>query len=236
MDSRAGQLCTHALQLPWRDAPPASGARVPRSEPRPPTAALDAASSASARADGRAFDATTDDRTLVDAAVAGDRAAFDLIVERYRRSVYQVCYRFVGHHEDASDLAQDAFIRAYRALGTFKGDAAFGTWIYRIAVNVCLNRLALKTPPHDALETEQIEETRAERPDEPVLRAERAALVKAAIARLPKKQRATLILRVYHDLPHDQIAVVLGSSVGAVKANFFHALQNLKRLLGGGPL
>ena len=68
------------------------------------------------------------------------------------------------------------------------------------------------------------------------MRAERAAIVKAAIARLPAKQRATLILRVYHDLPHEDIARVLGSSVGAVKANFFHALQNLKRLMSGGPL
>jgi RNA polymerase sigma-70 factor, ECF subfamily len=183
-----------------------------------------------------ALSADTDDRTLVDAAVAGHRAAFDLIVERYRRSVYQVCYRFVGNHEDASDLAQDAFIRAYRALGKFKGDAALGTWLYRIAVNVCLNRLALKTPPHQPLAHEQFEETRGERPDEPVMRAERAALVRSAIARLPKKQRATLILRIYHELPHDEIARVLGSSVGAVKANFFHALHNLKRLLSGGPL
>jgi RNA polymerase sigma-70 factor (ECF subfamily) len=180
------------------------------------------------------FDATSDDRTLVSAVVAGDRLAFDLIVERHRRTVYQVCYRFMGNHEDASDLTQDAFIRAYRAMGKFKGDAALGTWLYRIAVNVCLNRLALKTPAHEMLETDQHVDTRHEAPDEPVLRGERAALVKAAIARLPKKQRATVILRVYHELPHEEIARILGSSVGAVKANFFHALNNLRRLLGGG--
>jgi RNA polymerase sigma-70 factor, ECF subfamily len=198
------------------------------------------------------FDEQTDDRTLVQATLDGDRDAFDLIVERYRRSVYQVCFRFVGNHEDASDLAQDAFIRAYRALGKFKGDAALGTWLYRIAVNVSLNRLALKRPPHEsidagpdaraeegragAIERRILEDTSGERPDEPVMRAERAAIVKAAIARLPTKQRATLILRVYHELPHEEIAQMLGSSVGAVKANFFHALQNLKRLLSGGPL
>lgn len=199
-----------------------------------------------------AFDEQTDDQTLVRATLDGQRAAFDLIVERYRRSVYQVCFRFVGNHEDASDLAQDAFIRAYRALGKFKGDAALGTWLYRIAVNVSLNRLALKRPPHEsidagpdpraaegsaaAIERRVLEDTAGERPDEPVMRAERAAIVKAAIARLPTKQRATLILRVYHELPHEEIAKMLGSSVGAVKANFFHALQNLKRLLSGGPL
>lgn len=199
-----------------------------------------------------AFDEQTDDQTLVQATLDGQRAAFDLIVERYRRSVYQVCFRFVGNHEDASDLAQDAFIRAYRALGKFKGDAALGTWLYRIAVNVSLNRLALKRPPHEsldagpdpragegrgrAIERRSLEDTSGERPDEPVMRAERAEIVKAAIARLPTKQRATLILRVYHELPHEEIAHMLGSSVGAVKANFFHALQNLKRLLSGGPL
>ena len=67
--------------------------------------------------------------------------------------------------------------------------------------------------------------------DRAVLRHERAATVRAAIARLPKKQRATMILRMYHELPHEQIAAILGSSVGAVKANFFHALANLKKLL-----
>jgi RNA polymerase sigma-70 factor (ECF subfamily) len=199
-----------------------------------------------------AFDEQTDDSALVKATLDGHRAAFDLIVERYRRTVYQVCFRFVGNHEDASDLAQDAFIRAYRALGKFKGDSALGTWLYRIAVNVSLNRLALKRPPHEsldagpdsraeegraaAIERRLLEDTSGERPDEPVMRAERAAIVKAAIARLPTKQRATLILRVYHELPHEEIAHMLGSSVGAVKANFFHALQNLKRLLSGGPL
>jgi RNA polymerase sigma-70 factor (ECF subfamily) len=181
-------------------------------------------------------DEHSDDRTLIDAALAGHRRAFDLIVERHRRTVYQVCFRFVGNHEDASDLAQDAFIRAYRALGRFKGESELRTWLYRIAVNVCLNRMALKTPAFEAIETDRHLDTQGERPDEPVFRAERAELVKAAIARLPRKQRATLILRVYHELPHDQIARILGSSVGAVKANFFHALNNLKRLLSGGPL
>ena len=76
-----------------------------------------------------------------------------------------------------------------------------------------------------------MQDTQAERPDRAVLRQERAATVRAAIARLPRKQRATMILRMYHELPHEQIAAILGSSVGAVKANFFHALANLKKLL-----
>jgi RNA polymerase sigma-70 factor (ECF subfamily) len=176
------------------------------------------------------------DADLVDAALAGDREAFDAIVERHRRHVYQLCYRFVGNHEDASDLAQDVFIRAYRGLKTFKGQASLGTWLYRIAVNVSLNRVGVKTPRPVSLEPllagndERLAST-AESAADALLRGERAEQVRAAIARLPKKQRATLILRVYHDLPHEEIAGILGNSVGAVKANFFHALNNLKKLL-----
>jgi RNA polymerase sigma-70 factor (ECF subfamily) len=173
-----------------------------------------------------------DDRALVGAAVAGDRAAFDVLVRRHQRTVYGVCYRFTGEHADASDLTQDAFVRAYRGLARFKGDAAFGTWLYRIAVNVCLTRAAARAPVADPIETLDLADDRGERPDDPLRRARDAARVKAAIARLPKKQRLTVILRVYHDLPHEAIARTLGSSVGTVKANFFHALQNLRKLLG----
>jgi RNA polymerase sigma-70 factor, ECF subfamily len=177
-----------------------------------------------------------DERALVAACVAGRREAFDVIVVRHRRPVYQVCYRFVGNHEDATDLAQEVFLRAYRALGNFKGNASIGTWLYRIAVNLCLNKVSAKAP-----RMEPIGERDALPSHEPdavsrLMSAERAERVRAAIARLPRKQRATLILRVYQDLPHQEIARLLGSSVGAVKANFFHALNNLKRLLREGAL
>lgn len=172
-----------------------------------------------------------DDRALVVACVSGQREAFDVIVVRHRRTVYQLCYRFVGNHEDATDLAQEVFLRAYRALAKFKGDASIGTWLYRIATNLCLNKVSSRTP-----RTEPIDERHALPAREPdamseLMREERAGRVRAAIARLPNKQRATLILRAYQDLPHQEIARLLGSSVGAVKANFFHALNNLRRLL-----
>jgi RNA polymerase sigma-70 factor (ECF subfamily) len=175
--------------------------------------------------------ATADDATLVAASIANHREAFDVIVERYRRHVYLLCYRYVGNHEDAADLAQDTFIRAFKGLKGFKGQSALATWLYRIAVNVCLNRVALRTPKPESLEPRDREDLGVERPDAALLREERAAKVRAAIRQLPRKQRATLILRVYHDLPHEQIAGILGSSVGAAKANFFHALANLKKLL-----
>jgi RNA polymerase sigma-70 factor, ECF subfamily len=187
---------------------------------------------ASGRSRGARLPVTAvDDGALVQQCLAGDTAAFDELVERHRRQVYQVCYRFVNNHEDASDLAQDAFLRAYRALHTFKGNSAFSTWLYRVAVNVCLNRVSERRAATEPIDQREHEDVRGEMPDRAVLRQEQAATVRAAIARLPKKQRATMILRVYHELPHEQIAAILGSSVGAVKANFFHALGNLKKLL-----
>ena len=128
-----------------------------------------------ARPEAAAASESDDDLVLVQACLRGHREAFDAIVERHQRQVYQLCYRFAGNHEDASDLG--------------------------------------------------------ERADARLLRGERAAEVRAAIAKLPKKQRAALVLRVYHDLSHDQIAEIVGTSVGAVKANFFHALANLKKIL-----
>ena len=169
---------------------------------------------------------------LVTACLNGKAGAFDVIVERHRRSVYQVCYRFVGNHEDASDLSQDVFLRAFRGLRSFRGQSSLGTWLYRIGVNVCLNRVSAKTPLSEPIEERQFVDERAESPSERVLKAERSARVRAAIAQLPRKQRATLILRTYHEMSHQEIADVLGSSVGAVKANFFHALGNLKKILG----
>jgi RNA polymerase sigma-70 factor, ECF subfamily len=180
---------------------------------------------------GRLVVTNPTDAELVEACLAGRRDAFDTIVERHRRQVYQLCYRFVGNHEDASDLAQDVFVRAYRGLHRFKGHASLATWLYRISVNVSLNRVSARRPVTSPI-TEQRLVSAADSPADLVLREERAEQVRAAIARLPRKQRATLILRMYHELPHDQIASVLGSSVGAVKANFFHALTNLKKLLG----
>ena len=118
---------------------------------------------------------TADDAELVEQCLAGDRGAFDTLVERHRRQVYQVCYRFVGNHEDASDLAQDAFLRAYRALGTFKGHSAFSTWLYRVAVNVCLNRVSTKPPVTEPIERREHQDVRGELPDREVLRQEQAA-------------------------------------------------------------
>lgn len=170
-----------------------------------------------------------DDREAVLACQRGEREAFDRLVERYQREVYRLCYRYVNNHHDANDLAQEVFLRAYKAIGKFRGDSSFSTWLYRIAVNACLNFRAARRA-----QTEELSEAL---PDssapfaERVEREEQSRRVREAVSRLPEKQRATLILKVYHDLTHEEVARILGSSVGTVKANLFHALGNLRKLL-----
>jgi RNA polymerase sigma-70 factor (ECF subfamily) len=171
------------------------------------------------------------DEVLVREFLAGRREAFDVIVERHRRPIYQLCYRFAGNHEDAADLAQDTFVRAFRGLKNFKGQSSLATWLYRIGVNVSLNRAASRKPASEPIDAAQHVDAEAVSPLDEIVRGEHAARVRAAIRQLPPKQRATLILRVYHELPHEEIARTLGSTVGAVKANFFHALGNLRRLM-----
>ncbi len=179
-----------------------------------------------------ASDATPiDDAALVAAALAGDTTAFDVLVTRHRRSVYQICYRFVHHHEDAADLTQDTFVRAWKALGSFRGQARFSTWIYRIAVNVSLNRVSLKTPPRAVVDFELMADGRQPVPGAALEDEERRALVRTAVRSLPPRQRAALILRTYHELSHQEVAEIVGTSVGAVKANVFHALANLRKRL-----
>lgn len=174
--------------------------------------------------------ARADERRWIAACQSGDQGAFDRLVERYQRDIYRLCYRYVNNHEDANDMAQEAFIRAYRALGKFRGDSSFSTWLYRIAVNTCLNFKALRRPPQD-----ELPDTLADggRPAvERLERDERARRVREAVQTLPEKQRATVILKVYHDLSHEEVAQTLGATVGTVKANLFHALANLRKRLG----
>jgi RNA polymerase sigma-70 factor (ECF subfamily) len=189
------------------------------------------AAAASAGLERRAVGPSEADREAIEACRRGEREAFDPLVERYQRDVYRLCYRFVNNHEDASDLAQEAFIKAYRALDRFRGDSAFSTWLYRIAVNACLNFRSARKPVADELPEAMADGKPGA--EARLVEDEQARMVRDAIRRLPEKQRATLILKTYHDLTHEEVASVLGTSVGTVKANFFHALGNLKRILAG---
>jgi len=170
-----------------------------------------------------------DERDAVAASRRGDREAFDGLVERYQRDVYRLCFRYLDDSQDAHDVAQETFLRAYRSIGSFRGDSAFSTWLYRIAVNACLNFRSRRHAANEAL-PEDLSDG-APGAAERIEREELSQRVRRAVRRLPERQRATLILKVYHELTHEQVARILGSSVGTVKANLFHALANLKRLL-----
>src|SRR5438046_6973226 len=122
-----------------------------------------------------------DERALVEACLGGQSAAFDVIVERHRRSVYLLCYRFVSNHEDASDLSQDVFLRAYRGLRSFRGQSSLATWLYRIGVNVCLNRVAVKKPIMEDLDARQHVDAGRESQVDIVLREERGLKVSVII-------------------------------------------------------
>ena len=173
-----------------------------------------------------------DDAALVAAVLAGRREAFDVLVARHQRTVYQLCFRFVPNHADAADLTQETFVRAWKGLAGFRGQAQLTTWLHRIAVNLCLNRVSAKPAPEGGVDPEHHVDTAQPDPRGRLLRDERARQVRRAIALLPPRQRAALILRTYHELTHREIADLLGSSVGAVKANVFHALGNLRKMLG----
>jgi RNA polymerase sigma-70 factor (ECF subfamily) len=180
---------------------------------------------------GGAASSRDEEREAVEASRRGEREAFDRLVLRYQRDVYRLCYRFVNNHEDANDLAQEVFLRAWRAIPRFRGQSSFATWLYRIGVNACLNFRALRRPqtlelPEAVADPVPGAEARLETDDE-------ARRVREAVERLPEKQRATLILKVYHELTHEEVAEILGSTVGTVKANLFHALGNLRRLAAG---
>ena len=173
-----------------------------------------------------------DDQGDVEACQRGEREAFDRLVTRYQRDVYRLCYRYVNNHHDANDMAQEVFLKAYRAIARFRGDSSLSTWLYRIAVNTCLNFRSSRRP--EALElSEHLPDSSTGAMDR-LEQDETSERVRDAVKRLPEKQRATLILKIYHDLTHEEVAAVLGASVGTVKANLFHALGNLKKLLVAG--
>ena len=175
------------------------------------------------------------DAQLMLAFQAGDVSAFEKLFERWAQPLLRYLERIVRDAATAEELVQEAFLRVHRARARYVPEAKFSTWLYRIGVNVCLSHVRSKVPATEPMEDDGHIDPRSDDPAERVLRVERAARVRAAIIRLPERQRATLVLRMYHELSHQEIASILGNSVGTVKANFFHALRNLKKLLEAEP-
>jgi RNA polymerase sigma factor (sigma-70 family) len=160
----------------------------------------------------------------------GDESAFNQLVLRYQERIYWVARRFVSDHEAADDITQDVFVKAYESLRSFRAESSLYTWLYRIAVNIALNALRRQKVKEFFRIDElfEAEDTGTEAPDEAVEREEDRALIEQAIARLPNKQRSVFVLRFYEEMPYEEIAKILKTSVGGLKANYFHAVRKIQ--------
>ena len=181
-----------------------------------------------------------DDAELIAQFQNGDTAVFDTLFTRYQKRTYRLVQRFVSNHEDALDLTQDAFIRAYQGLADFKCQCQFYSWLYRITVNLCIDFLRKKARSEVMLyESEDSEEIpmanvpdlRSESPSKALENKELRAQLRKAIRRLPPKQRQVFVLRHWDGLSLKDIAATVGRSDGTVKAHLFHAHRNLRKHL-----
>jgi RNA polymerase sigma-70 factor, ECF subfamily len=170
------------------------------------------------------------DFEVIHRVLAGETAAFEGLVRRYQQEIYRLAYRMTRNAEDAKDLAQESFVQAYRSLGTFRGQSRFSTWLYRIAVNLCLNHLKASARQDPTEVDQRLADARTDSLSA-LLANERDRALAEAIETLPPQQKATLTLRVQQGLGHKEIAEILECSEGTAKANYFHAVRALQRRL-----
>jgi len=165
----------------------------------------------------------------------GDETGFDELVRRYQQRVHSLLYRLVRNTEDARDLAQDVFVRAFRALPGFQGKSSFYTWLYRIAVNCAFNlmrsrgRQKAKAGSEIQLNEEaMLNLPSSETPQSDFHRSELRRAIATAVETLPERQQAVFVMRQYEGMSNNEIAEVLGLSAGAVKSHYFFAVHKLQ--------
>jgi RNA polymerase sigma-70 factor, ECF subfamily len=178
------------------------------------------------------------DEELVARSRTGDLDSFNQLVLRWERPIYALAYRVIGREEDARDVAQETFLRAFRALGGFKGQAKFSSWLYRITLNLCRDwiRRERRTPIAQAPEGVDLVELAGEAVgtvsiDELVSRKELGRAVAKAMALLPDEQRTAIILKEYHGLTFQEIADLLDCPLSTVKTRLYQGLTVLRRHL-----
>src|SRR5688500_13655488 len=179
------------------------------------------------------------DEELVARATAGDLESFNQLVARWERPIYALAYRTLGREEDARDVAQEAFMRAYRGLRGFKGQAKFSSWLYRITLNLCRDwirrerRAPVVSLPEGTDPTDLADERAAptESVEDLVARREMSDAVARAMAELPEEQRAAILLKEYHGLTSQEIADTLGCPLSTVKTRLYQGLSVLRRRL-----
>jgi RNA polymerase sigma-70 factor (ECF subfamily) len=173
------------------------------------------------------------DEVIVRRCVEGDTAAFGLLVERHERRVYNLALRMTGREEDARDATQDAFLTALRKLSSFRGDAAFTTWLHRITVNACYDLLR-KRARSPMLERVIDDEPAHEPPPSPdhADRTELSIDVRRALLEVPEDYRAVMILHDVQDLPYEEVAAIVGVPVGTVKSRLHRGRLALAKAMG----
>ena len=190
--------------------------------------------------------ASDTDQQLVQRAQRGDLRAFDLLVLKYQARIAALISRYVSDAGEVEDVTQEAFIKAYRALGQFRGDSAFYTWLYRIAANAAKNHLVAKGRRPGAYATVEDAEgcdeggllSESASPEALAMGGELAEVVESALKALPDELKAALMLREFDGLSYDDIADVLGCPVGTVRSRIFRAReaidQRVKEQISGG--
>jgi RNA polymerase sigma-70 factor (ECF subfamily) len=185
---------------------------------------------------------TRTDEELVARSQSGDVDSFNQLIVRWERPIYALAYRVLGREEDARDVCQDTFLRAYRALPGFKGQAKFSSWLYRIALNLCRDwarrerRTPVVQPPEDM---DLMELAAAAEPSESietlVARKDLARRVEQAMTLLPEEQRTAIVLKEYQGLTFQEIADLMGCPLSTVKTRLYQGLTVLRRELARNP-
>lgn len=170
------------------------------------------------------------DLELVKQFQSGQESAFNELVLRYQEKVYWVARRFVQDHDTADDVAQEVFLKAYESMKEFRGESGVYTWLYRITVNIALNVLRKKKVREFFRIDElfEMEDSGTPAPDELMEQQEDRSIIEEAIGSLPEKQKSVFVLRYYEELPYEEIAAILHTSVGGLKANYFHAMKKIQ--------
>jgi RNA polymerase sigma-70 factor (ECF subfamily) len=177
------------------------------------------------------------DEELVARSIRGDTDSFNELVLRWERSLYALAYRTIGRDEDARDICQEAFLRAFRGLPAFRGQAKFSSWLYRITLNLCRDwiRRERRTPLVQGVdELESIELTGvqpAESIEDLVARRDLTRAVERAMSRLSEEQRMAIVLKEYHGLTFQEIADIVGCPLSTVKTRLYQGLNVLRREL-----
>jgi RNA polymerase sigma-70 factor (ECF subfamily) len=178
------------------------------------------------------------DEELVARSIGGDLDSFNQLVLRWERPIYALAYRVIGREEDARDVCQETFLRAFRALGGFKGQAKFSSWLYRITLNLCRDwiRRERRTPIAQAPEGVDLFDLASEQEDvesveDLASRRQLGRAVARAMATLPEDQRTAIVLKEYHGLTFQEIATLLDCPLSTVKTRLYQGLTVLRRQL-----